>query len=165
MRIWNDMLMNVRMRRAMLDTEEEDGYLIALWPLSSSKQRANASIVPVRCLLTSSAFLLLLPMPSYIRCLPACSQKTTQNTTTQIHLRSRALGIFLLLLKTSMIMLSLPTMLYTPGHGSTNSSSFKKRPLREKAKRPSMATFASGESGGKRSIPESLLLSCYFIVF
>ena len=57
MRRWNDMLMNVRMRRAMLDTEEEDGYLIALWPLSSSKQRANASIVPVRCLLTSSAFL------------------------------------------------------------------------------------------------------------
>ena len=30
MSIWNDMLMNVRMRRAMLDTEEEDGYLIAL---------------------------------------------------------------------------------------------------------------------------------------
>ena len=73
------MLMNVRMRmrRAMLDTEEEDGYLIALWPLSSSKQRANASIVPVRCLLTSSAFLLLLPMPSYIRCPPACSQDQT----------------------------------------------------------------------------------------
>ena len=49
------------MRRAMLDTEEEDGYFIALWPLSSSKQRANASIVPMQCLLTSSA---LLPAPA-----------------------------------------------------------------------------------------------------
>ena len=29
----------------MLDIGEEDGYLIALWLLSSSKQRANASIV------------------------------------------------------------------------------------------------------------------------
>ena len=57
----------------MLDTEEEHGYLIALWPLSSSKQRANASIVPVRCLLTFSAFLpapapdaSLHPMPAYL---------------------------------------------------------------------------------------------------
>ena len=41
----------------MLDTEEEDCYLIALWPFSSSEHRANASIVPERCLLTSSAFL------------------------------------------------------------------------------------------------------------
>ena len=52
----------------MLDTEEEDGYLIALWPLSSSKQRANASIVSVRCPLTSSAFL---PAPAPDACLPA----------------------------------------------------------------------------------------------
>ena len=39
--------------------------------------------------------------------------ETTQKTTTQIHLRSRALGTLLLLLKTSMIMLSLSTKLYT----------------------------------------------------
>ena len=57
----------------MLDTGEEDGYLIALWPLSSSKQGANASIVSVRCLLISSAFLpapapdaSLRPMPAYL---------------------------------------------------------------------------------------------------
>ena len=42
---WNDRLMSVRMRSAMLDTGEEESYLIALWPLSSSKQRANAFIV------------------------------------------------------------------------------------------------------------------------
>ena len=51
------------MRRSMLDTEEEDAYLIALWPLSSSKQRANVSSLPVpscsccRCLPTSGACL------------------------------------------------------------------------------------------------------------
>ena len=37
--------MSVRMRSALLDTGEKDGYLIALWPLLSSKQGANASIV------------------------------------------------------------------------------------------------------------------------
>ena len=55
------------MRIAMLDTGEEDEYLIALWPLSSSKQGANASIVSVRCLLTSSAFL---PAPAPDASLP-----------------------------------------------------------------------------------------------
>ena len=57
-----------------------------------------------------------------------------------------------------MIMLSLPTKLYTPGRVSTNSSFFEKRPLREKAARPSTATFTSAANGERHSIPESLLL-------
>ena len=83
--------------------------------------------------------------------------ETTQKTTTQIHLRSRALGTLLLLLKINMIMLSLPTK-----HTWTLEHKFelvrKKRPLRDKASRLSTATFTSMASGERRSIPESLLL-------
>ena len=66
-----------------------------------------------------------------------------RNRRLKYNLRGRALGTLLLLLKTNMIVLSLPTKLYTPGHESTDLSSFEKRPLREKATRPSTVTVKS----------------------